>query len=143
MLDEVSLVVVESLPILDIGGKIDLFRSPESSHLVLVHLPDVAVSDGQDDEPVGVVFQERLWEGSLSLGEVAVLRLEIVIVSIGRGHLRISRVLRLLSNLVALVLAVVLGQLLLVELFLSSLGVVGKDFRDFLLVIHDGGSIIL
>ena len=74
VLDEVPLGVVESLPVLDVGGEVDLLGGPESSDLLLVHLPDVAVPDGQDHEAVGVVLKQGLGQRTLSLGEVGVLR---------------------------------------------------------------------
>jgi hypothetical protein len=55
--------------------------------LILVHFPDVVVLDRQNHKPVGVLFEERLRQGALGLGEVAVLGLKVVIVSIGSIHL--------------------------------------------------------
>ena len=54
MFDEVLLISVEFLPVLAVLGEVDLFGSPEACHLILVHLPDVTVFDGQDDKPVRV-----------------------------------------------------------------------------------------
>ena len=73
MLDEVSFVVSELLPILYVGGEIDLLGGPEGCHLVLVHLPDVVILNGKDNESVWVLFQKWFWEHALGLGEVAVL----------------------------------------------------------------------
>ena len=60
MLDKVLLVLIELLPILDVLGEVNFFSGPESCLLVLVHLPDVAVLNGEEDEAVGVLFKERL-----------------------------------------------------------------------------------
>ena len=73
MLDEVSLILGESLPVLDILSQVDLLSSPESGLLVLVHLPDVMVLDGEKHEAVGVLFQEGLGERPLGLRVVGVL----------------------------------------------------------------------
>ena len=43
-----------------------LFSRPERGLGLLVHLPDVMVLDGEDDEAPGVVLQERLVFGALS-----------------------------------------------------------------------------
>ena len=47
MLDEVLLVIIQLFPVLNVLGKIDFFSGPESSLLVLVHLPDVVILDGE------------------------------------------------------------------------------------------------
>ena len=73
MLDKVSLILGESLPVLDILSQIDLLSSPERGLLVLVHLPDVMVLDGEEHEAVGVLFQEGLGERPLGLRVVGVL----------------------------------------------------------------------
>lgn len=78
MLDEVLFVVIESFPILDILGKIDLFGCPESSDLIFVHLPDIVVLDWEEHKSVWVVFKEWLWKWALGLGVVAVLGLHVV-----------------------------------------------------------------
>lgn len=42
MLDEVSLVVVQLvLPVVEIGGEVDLLGCPEGGLSLLVHLPDL------------------------------------------------------------------------------------------------------
>ena len=41
-------------------AEVDLVESPEASHLLLVHLPDVVILDGENDEAVGVLLKERL-----------------------------------------------------------------------------------
>jgi hypothetical protein len=48
-------------------GEVDFLSGPKSSLLVLVHLPDVAVLDGEKDEAVGVLLKERLLKWALSL----------------------------------------------------------------------------
>ena len=65
MLEEVLLVGLEGCPVLLVLTEIDLVDSPEAGHLVLVHLPDIVVLDGQDDEAVGVRFQKGLWQDVL------------------------------------------------------------------------------
>ena len=70
MLDEVLLVSGESLPVSNVLGKVNLLSSPEASHLVLVHLPDVTVLDREDDKSVRVVFQEGLRQLCLSIEAV-------------------------------------------------------------------------
>ena len=67
MLDEVLLVIIELFPILDVLGEVNFLSGPESSLLVLVHLPDVAVLDGEEDEAVRVLLKERLFKWALSL----------------------------------------------------------------------------
>jgi hypothetical protein len=67
VLDEVLLVLIELFPILNILGEVNFLSGPESSLLVLVHLPDVAVLDGEKDEAIGVLLKERLFKWALSL----------------------------------------------------------------------------
>jgi hypothetical protein len=67
VLNEVLLVLIELFPILDVLGEVNFLSGPESSLLVLVHLPDVAVLDGEEDKAVGVLFKERLFKRALSL----------------------------------------------------------------------------
>jgi len=67
VLDKVLLVLIELLPILDVLGEVDFLSGPESSLLVFVHLPDVAVLDREKDEAVGVLLKKRLLEWALSL----------------------------------------------------------------------------
>ena len=59
MLDEVSLIVFEPIPIFSVCAKINLVYCPEASHLVLVHFPDIGVLDRKNNKSVGVVFEER------------------------------------------------------------------------------------
>ena len=70
MLDKVLLILLEGLPVLRILAQVDLVDCPEAGHLVLVHLPDVVVLDGQDDEAVGVLLKERLRQDFLSLSAI-------------------------------------------------------------------------
>ena len=67
VLDEVLLILVELAPVFQILTQIDLFGGPEASHLVLVHLPDIVVMNWKNDEPVGVLVKDWLWELTLSL----------------------------------------------------------------------------
>ncbi len=71
MLDEVLLVVGQLLPVLDILSEVDFFGGPEGGLLVLVHLPDVVVLNGEEDEAVRVLLKKGLGEGSLCLAVVA------------------------------------------------------------------------
>lgn len=52
--DKVSLIVVQLvLPVVEIRGKVDLFRCPERCLCLFVHLPDLHVSNGlYEDESV-------------------------------------------------------------------------------------------
>jgi len=67
VLDEVSLVVFEFRPILRVLRKVDFVNCPEGSHLVLVHLPNVWILNREDNEPIGVLFEEWLWESNFRL----------------------------------------------------------------------------
>ena len=119
-------------------GEIDLLRRPEGSHLVLVHLPDVVVLDGQDDEPVGVLLEEWLWDGSLGLCEVAVLGLNIVLDSIEVVLRQLGvKELGALEVGLSLELAVVLRVSLLDSVvLLGIMRVLRENLCDFLLMIH-------
>ena len=70
VLDEMLFVLLEGGPILGVLTKVDLIDGPEACHLVFVHLPNVVVLDGEDDEAVGVLFKERLRQDLLGLGAV-------------------------------------------------------------------------
>lgn len=76
MLDEVSLIVVELVvPVVQIGGEVDLLRGPERSLSLLVHLPDLpsasvrlcrawnrahlSVLDREEDESRGGLLEQR------------------------------------------------------------------------------------
>jgi hypothetical protein len=67
VLDKVLLIWREFEPVLGVLAEIDLVNSPEAGHLVLVHLPDVLILDGKDNEPVRVFLKERLRENLLSV----------------------------------------------------------------------------
>jgi len=67
MLDEVLLILGEFLPVLDVLSQVNLFSSPESGLLVLVHLPDVVILNWEEHEPVRVLLEKGLWERTLSL----------------------------------------------------------------------------
>ena len=69
-LHEVLLVLVESLPVLQILREVDLLGCPETGHLLLVHLPNIVVPDRKDDEAVRVVLQERLRQQALGLRDL-------------------------------------------------------------------------
>ena len=56
MLKKVLLVRFKGSPVLFILSKINFVDGPKASHLVFVHLPDIVVLDGQDNESVGVLF---------------------------------------------------------------------------------------
>jgi hypothetical protein len=84
-------------------AQIDLVNGPEASHLVLVHLPDVLVLDGEDHEAIGVLFEEGLWEGLLrhvlaltglgdrlvgnDLGISTAISAVVLVEELGAGHL--------------------------------------------------------
>ena len=76
VLDEVAFVVGEVLPVLLIGGEVDVGDGPDRGLSFLVHLPDVLVLDGEEDEAVGVVLEEGF---VLHVGEVRA--------HLGFGHL--------------------------------------------------------
>ena len=54
------LIFLEGSPVHFVLTKVNFIDSPEAGHLVLVHLPDIVVLDGEDDEAVGVVLEKRL-----------------------------------------------------------------------------------
>lgn len=66
-LDEVLLILVKLGPVFEVLRQVDLFSRPEAGHLILIHLPDVVVFDGQDDEPVRVFLEEGLRQRALRL----------------------------------------------------------------------------
>ena len=70
ILDEMFLVVTELVPIIHVGSKIDFFRGPETSHLFLVHLPDVVVSNWQYNKSVWVLFKKWFVQHDLGLSLV-------------------------------------------------------------------------
>ena len=67
MLDKVAFIVSEFFPVLNILGKIYFLCSPEASHLILVHFPDVIVLDWQDHKSVRVLLKKGLRKTALSL----------------------------------------------------------------------------
>jgi hypothetical protein len=76
VLDKVLLVICQLLPVLNVCGKVDFFSGPECCLLVLVHLPDVVVLDGEEDKAVGVLLKKRLWNSeSLTLRGTLKIRL--------------------------------------------------------------------
>lgn len=86
--------------------------------MIFVHLPDVVVLDGKNDESVGVFLKEWLWEWSLSLGIARILRLEVVGNSIESNMRNLGvNVLRILEILVLdpLVLTVLLLRVVLLD----------------------------
>lgn len=54
VLDEMSLVLCEFFPILDILSEVDLLSSPECGLLVLVHSPYVVILNREEYKAVGV-----------------------------------------------------------------------------------------
>ena len=70
MLDKMLFVLLEGDPVLSVLSKIDLIDGPEAGHLVFVHLPNVMILDGKDDEAVGVLFEEWLGQDLLSLSTI-------------------------------------------------------------------------
>ena len=64
------LILLQGLPILGVLAEVDFVDGPEAGHLVLVHLPNVVVLDGQDHEAVGVILKERLGKDLLCLGAI-------------------------------------------------------------------------
>ena len=56
-----TFVVVETvLPVVEILGEIHLLGSPEGGFSLLVHLPDLVVLDGEENEATLGLDQERL-----------------------------------------------------------------------------------
>ena len=65
MLNEMPLIILQFGPVLWILAEINFIDSPEASHLVLVHFPHIWILDGQNDEPVGVIFEQGFAESDL------------------------------------------------------------------------------
>merc|ERR1711974_176604 len=60
--DEEALVIVQAVvPVVEILGEIDLLCGPERSLGLLVHLPDIVVLDGEQDEASRVLLKEGLF----------------------------------------------------------------------------------
>jgi len=57
ILNEVLLVFTEFLPVLHVSLEVDLINGPEAGHLVLVHLPNIMVLDGQNHKTVWILIQ--------------------------------------------------------------------------------------
>ena len=57
---EVALVLLERLPVGQIATQVHLLDGPEGSLGFLVHLPNVGVLDGQNDETTRILPQQRL-----------------------------------------------------------------------------------
>ena len=70
MFDKVLLVLLEGAPVFGVLAEIDLIDGPEAGHLVLIHLPDIVVLDGQDDEAVGILFKKGLRNDFLGLSSI-------------------------------------------------------------------------
>ena len=51
-------------------AEVDLVDGPETSHLVFVHLPNIFVLDGKNDEAIGVFFKKRLWQRTLCVDRI-------------------------------------------------------------------------
>jgi hypothetical protein len=62
MLDKMFFVIIELLPIFQILSQVNFFSSPEASHLLFIHFPDVVVLDRKDNESAWVLFEQRLWQ---------------------------------------------------------------------------------
>ena len=68
-----SLVLLEFIaPVLLVLLEVDLVDGPEAGHLVLVHLPDVMVLNGKDNETIGVFFKQGFREHLLGLSTIDV-----------------------------------------------------------------------
>ena len=64
------LILLKILPVLDVRLKINLVDGPKAGHLVLVHLPDVVVLDGEQDKAVRVILKQWLRQGRLALSAI-------------------------------------------------------------------------
>ena len=58
ILDEVLLVVVQTLPVLGVLGKVNLLGGPEAGFVLLVHLPDLVILDGEENKALLVLLEE-------------------------------------------------------------------------------------
>jgi len=61
VLDEVLLIGIEFLPILEILVEIDLVGGPEGCEMFLIHFIDRGVVDGEQNESLRVLGEERLF----------------------------------------------------------------------------------
>ena len=67
MFEEVLLVFGQFFPVLRVLAQIDFIDCPETSHLILVHLPNVLVLNWQNHEAIRVLLQQGLRQDSLSV----------------------------------------------------------------------------
>ena len=73
MLDEMFFIIFEFIiPVLLVLLEVDFVNGPEAGHLVLVHLPDVMVLNGKDNEAIGVLFKQGFREHLLGLSTIHV-----------------------------------------------------------------------
>ena len=73
MLNKMPLVILQLLvPVLLVLLEVDLVDGPEAGHLVLVHLPDVMVLNGKDNEAIRVFFKQGFREHLLGLSTIHV-----------------------------------------------------------------------
>jgi len=70
VLDEMLFIRGKPLPVFHVLAEVDLVNGPETSHLVLIHLPNVFVLDRKDDEAIGVFFKQGLWHVSLRVDRI-------------------------------------------------------------------------
>jgi hypothetical protein len=90
MRDEELLILSQAVvPVVKILGQINLLSSPERSLVLLVHLPDLMVLDGKEDEAVRVLLEEGLivllYRGNGLLGVVLLLGLGNLRLPVGHG----------------------------------------------------------
>lgn len=67
ILDEVLLIFGEFLPVFLVLTQVNFIDSPEASHLIFVHFPDVHVLDRQNHKTVRVFFQEGFRQNNLGV----------------------------------------------------------------------------
>lgn len=68
--DEMLLLLVQFLPVLEILVEIDLIGGPEGGEMLLVHLEDGVVLDGEEDKPLLIFLEDGLLDlGSSEGGE--------------------------------------------------------------------------
>mmetsp|Transcript_72546 Transcript_72546/g.205953 ORF Transcript_72546/g.205953 Transcript_72546/m.205953 type:complete len:282 (-) Transcript_72546:16-861(-) len=60
VLDKMPFGVREPIPVLGILRQVNLLRRPEGGLVLLVHLPDLGVVDGEHDPPTRVLTQQRV-----------------------------------------------------------------------------------
>ena len=117
MLDEMSLIIFQLGPVFWILTKVDFIDSPEASHLVLVHLPDVVVLNRQNYEAIGVLFEEGFGKDLLGLSATDAADL-------GRGNILRGNYLRVCAAITSVVLVEHLGA--------GSLGTQDLGLRELL-----------